>query len=350
MSSLTNTARYTKKTFKYGSIALVAMMILKIGYSAFTDYWKAAHPPPTPPPETRFGKLPKIKFPETETPLPTFSYRLQTIDGLPPNLPNVSNVYFVSQPGPNLLAIDRAKEKAKKNGFIDEPTRLSASLYRWQGKTSPPTTLEIDIITNSFKLSYPYREDSNLAGNYPPSNSKAISLARNLLANFGTTANDIQIDQSKITYLRLENGNLVGAIALSETQFLRINAYRTNLNDLPIMSPNPKQTLISFLISNSTDQKKAIVEANYIYHSIEREVFSNYPLKTAAQGWQELQNGHGYIANLGRNGDGQVTIRRIYLGYFESNISQKFIQPIFVFEGDNDFYAYVDAVDPSMTE
>ena len=350
MSSLTDTAYYAKKALKYGSIALIALMVLKVAYGAFISYWKAAHPLPSPPPEVKFGKLPKIKFPEVKTPLPSLTYRLQTIDGLPPNLPNVGNVYFVSQPGPNLLAIDRAKEKAKKNGFAEEPTLVSATLYQWQGKTNPPTSLEINIITNSFKLSYPYKNDPSLIGDYPPSNSKAVSLAQGLLANFGATANDIQIDQTKISYLRLENNNLVNAIALSETQFLRINAYRTNLNDLPILSPNPKQALISFLISNSPDQKKAIVEANYTYHPIEREVFSDYPLKAAAQGWQELQNSQGYIASLGRNGDGKITIRRIYLAYFESDEAQKFIQPIFVFEGDNDFYAYIDAVNPSMTE
>jgi len=154
----------------------------------------------------------------------------------------------------------------------------------------------------------------------------------------------------KVEFFKFQQGNLVPVIALSETQVARVNFFRKSLDELPILPPNPKKSLITFLITNSTDPNKKMVEANYTYNQIERETFSTYPLKSSAQAWQELQAGQGYIANLGNNQEGEITIRRIYLAYFESEQPQKFLQPIFVFEGDNSFYAYVSAVEPTMTE
>lgn len=353
MSTLLETAYYTRKAIKYGVIALVAFFILKFAYGIFLTHWKTAHPPPPPPPEVKFGKIPKIEFPTTHYPQPilNLTYYLQTIEGIPPNLPGVGKVYFMPQSAPNLLAVDRAKQRAQKIGFDQLPTRLSATAYRWEGKTDPPTTLELDVISGHFKLKYPYEDDQSLLTNQAfPSKPQVISLAQNFLTAFESLPLDLAQDQAEVEYLKFAGGRLVPVIALSEAQFARVNFFRKNLDDLPIFPPNPKQSLINFLISVSSDARKRIVEANYTYNQIERETFSTYPLKSSAQAWQELQAGQGYIANLGRNENGKIAVRRIYLTYFESEKAQRFLQPIFVFEGDNNFYAYVSAIDSTMTE
>jgi hypothetical protein len=47
---------------------------------------------------------------------------------------------------------------------------------------------------------------------------------------------------------------------------------------------------------------------------------------------------------MGDNAGGTVTIRRIYLGYYDSLTPQEFLMPIVVFEGDGGFLGYVQAV------
>jgi hypothetical protein len=42
--------------------------------------------------------------------------------------------------------------------------------------------------------------------------------------------------------------------------------------------------------------------------------------------------------------DSNVTIRKMYLAYYEPTTLTNYLQPIFVFEGDNNFVAYVSAV------
>jgi len=92
------------------------------------------------------------------------------------------------------------------------------------------------------------------------------------------------------------------------------------------------------------------VEISYVYFPVEKEIFGTYPLKPVTQAWNELQQGQGYIANLGQNEDGQVTVRKVYLGYYDADTPQHYLQPIYVFEGDKSFFAYVPAVEPKWTE
>ena len=40
----------------------------------------------------------------------------------------------------------------------------------------------------------------------------------------------------------------------------------------------------------------------------------------------------------------EIKIRRIYLAYYDAGIYTEFLQPIYVFEGDNDFVAYTPAI------
>ena len=353
MAGLTQTAYYTRKGIKYFALGLVLFTVLKFAWGMGLTWWKQQNPPPPPAPEVKFGKLPQIQFPAPQTNPSSLSYHLETIEGIPPNLPTLGRVYFMPEANPGVLALERAKEKAKQLGFGSEPQGLNETTYRFQNAAASPTTLEIDIISGNFKLFYPYSTDLDLLTNKTlPTDPQAIAEARSVLAKAGILTDDLKEGRSEVSYWRPEGGNLVPAISFSEADFVRIDLFRADVDDLPILPPNPKRANIYFLFSGSKQTEKRIVEAGFIYNAIDRELSSTYPLKTASQGWQELQAGQGYIANLGRNENGKITIRKIYLAYFEEGegSAQKFLQPIFVFEGDGDFLAYAAAVSPELTE
>ena len=48
--------------------------------------------------------------------------------------------------------------------------------------------------------------------------------------------------------------------------------------------------------------------------------------------------------NLGNNSKDRIVIRNISLAYYDSDEPQEYLQPIFIFEGDNDFVAYLPAI------
>jgi hypothetical protein len=102
--------------------------------------------------------------------------------------------------------------------------------------------------------------------------------------------------------------------------------------------------LVSFLISGASSKERRFVQINFTYNPIDRQRFETYPLKAVSSAWEELKAGGGYVAALGENTDGKIEITKVYLGYFEAETSQNFLQPIFVFEGRDNFWGFVSAV------
>jgi len=63
-----------------------------------------------------------------------------------------------------------------------------------------------------------------------------------------------------------------------------------------------------------------------------------------------MQGGKGYIANLGESQSGNIVIRNVSLAYYDADQPQNFLQPIYVFEGDNNFIGFVPAVSSQWME
>jgi len=351
MANLTETTYWTRKTIKLTTIALIVFIFLKISFKVASNIWRQLHPPPPPPPTVSFGKLPKIVFPPENLPLDKakISFKLETIEGGLPKLPTVGKVYFVSIRSANFLAPDRAISLAKKMGFPNQPKKKNENTYLWESEKL--TTLEMDINNLNFHLLYSFENDQEvLTGKNLPNGEQAVQEAKNFLVNTDLLAADLANGTAEFEYLRFSPSGFSPAPSLSEADFVRISLYRENLDDLRILPPNPKKSLIYFLFSGSRNSEKRIIEINYIHFPIEKEIFATYPLKPITQSWNELQLGKGFIANLGQNENGQITIRKIYLAYYDSETPQYYLQPIYVFEGDRNFFAYIQAVDPKWTE
>jgi len=352
MATLTETAYWTRKILKFGIIALVAFVFIRTSFKIGSNIWRQLHPPPPPPPTISFGKLPKLIFPPENLPLEKakISFKLETIQGVLPKLPEISKVYFMPVKGPNLLALERANTFAKNLGFQEPPEIINETNYRWKSKSSA-TILEMDINNLNFHLFYEYKQDQEvLMSKNLPTNQQAAQEVKNFLASNNLLEEDLANGTAEFEYLRFDGIELSPVNSLSEANFVRVYLFRENLDELKILPPNPKKSLISFLFSGSRTPGKRIVEINYNYYPIEKEIFSTYPLKPVNQAWNELQGGQGYIANFGQNESGQITIRQVYLAFYNSPQPQHYLQPIYVFEGDKDFWAYIPAIDPKWTE
>lgn len=350
MASLTITAYHTRRIVKYTAIGFVVFLVIRAGLGIFITYWKNAHPAPPPPPNMAFGKLPQIKFPQNISEQPNLSYKLETIEGTLPVFMAPVKVYFVPQSVPNLLALDRARELAASIGFLSEPVQVSERVFRFTGENSA-STLEIDIIDQKFKMTYDFTNDSEvLFEKKLPDELEAPLEAKNFLKKAGILKPELENGTTKVEFLKYYAPNFKPVISLSEADFIKVYLYQKNLDDLKILPPNPSQSLISFIFSGARNRAKRIIEINYFYNQASSDEVATYPLKTSQSAWQELTEGKGYIANLGNNPDGQITVRKLSLAYFEADTYQKFLQPIYVFEGDRNFIGYVPAVDSVWIE
>lgn len=350
MATLGETAIIARKVIRYGGIGLVVLMVGRVILTAAVAYYKKLNPPPPPPPDVKFGKLPKLIFPQKDQ--PTLTYTLETATGgLPPKMETQYKVFFMPIKKANLLAYDNAKAIANRLEFITEPTKLSATDYRWESNDPVPSVLTFNTITGAFVMDRKWQTDpSYLTPTLYYSDIQSIERTKNLLARVDLLPEDVKEGAAEEPiYLKAENGELTRAPSLSQAQFVQIDLYRTPIEDKKVINPSRDKGLISAVLALQREDDKQFINLTYNYFPVERETFAVYPLISASEAWQRMQKGQGFVASI-QDGVEATTVREVYLAYYDSDIPQQFMQPIYVFEGDNDFAGYVPAVSDQWIE
>ncbi len=346
MNQLSQVASISRKVIKYGSLTLVMMMIMRGMFGVAYKWWKITHPDPPPPPDVGFGKLPKLQFPKTQVKSSDYSYQLETPTGaLPTNLDKQIAVYFMPVKKPNLLAYDEAKNLARQLNFINEPLKLSESKYQWTGQVDGlPSKLTIDIITGAFKLEKKWQVDNSfLTPSMIISQDKAVQILKNQLSRLNLLVDDLDKGESKVSFWKVKNNQLVPAIALSKAQFVKVNLFRAAIQQIPVLTISPDKGLVRALIGLQKSEKKQIVDLEFKYFPVDKSQKAIYPLIGVSQAWQRLQAGKAYVAQKPQSSKKEIAISNIYLAYYDAEEPQEFLQPIYVFEGES-FRAYVPAI------
>ncbi|HSX48801.1 MAG TPA: hypothetical protein VLE44_00915 [Candidatus Saccharimonadales bacterium] len=341
MATLTQAAITTRKIVRYSIYLIIILIIGRIVLGLVVSVFKKVFPAPPPPPTVVFGKLPKLPFPDRKD-IPALTYTVQTPEGGLPQLAAQAKVYFMPSSKPDLLALDTAKQKAASLGFSTNAQAITQTLYKFSN--SPiPSTLQMNIVTGIFSISYDLNADPTPLAQKPPTPEGAASIARNFLSQGALLPDDLS-GQTTQEYLKVDNKRLVTAISLSEASLTKINLFRKDYDKLPSLTSNPNQANVWFILSGAQESGKQIIGVQYYYYPVDETQFATYPLKTSDIAMKDLQASKGYVANLGNNPSGSITVRRIYLAYYDSGTPMQFYQPVVVFEGDNGFVAYVPAV------
>lgn len=343
MATLTETALATRKFLKIASIGLGIFILFKFSLFIFNTYLRAVRPEPTAPPTVSFGKLPKIEFPEKLH--PELTLRLETPTGGTPNLGDRLEVFLMPTFRSNFLALEQAKTTAKKMDFNNPPKEITERRYRFESEEFLPSILEMDIINGSFILKRNWQADPTiLSDKQLPGKEQAAMSAKNFLREIGLFNEELNNARIEISYLTFGNGQYQTAASLSEADFVQADIFRPNINEHTVLPQDPQKGIIRIIFSGSREAAKQIIQAEYNYFPVNLNEFATYPIKSASQAWRELQTRQGFIANLGNNTSGVIAIRRIYLAYFDGEVSNGFLLPIIVFEGDNGFFGYIQAV------
>ncbi len=337
--SLTQTAYTSRKIIKFGGIGLITISLLwtisKIAYKAYL----AAHPPYYPP-TISYGILPKITFLEKITEPKTFILELPN-DEIP-TFSDQARVYIIYRPNTTFLALEEDKKTAANFGFAMKPVEIKPGIYEFRDDVLNKI-LTVNVLDGDFKMRYPYLSDQLLLVSEDlPTKDKAIEVALNFLSQGGKLTDDLKNGEKKVTYWKIEDGAIKATESQSQANAVRVDLFREYLNNLRLLSSNYDKTSVSILISGSKMDARKIIEFNFKDISVDRESYSTYPIKTAQEAINSLNTGKYWTAVDVENKE--VVIRRMYLAYFEPNALTNYLQPIYVFEGDNGFVAYVPAI------
>lgn len=350
-TTLTSATHVGRLFVKYGSITLVTLMVGRMLLVAGVAYWKATHPEPPPPPTVGFGVLPPIPFPkQKETDRPK-TYRLET--GLGSRLPELdldrAKVFLQPKSIPSLLADKEVKSIAAIYGFIFEPELLDSRTYRWTKTGQLDATLEIDVQNKNFlyKTNYLSKPELIVSTGKAPEEYEAVRRLKSFLDRTDLLSQDLATSEGKVRFLKSLGGELEEAFSLSDADFVQVNLDRPVVDEqFKMYNPDPKKGVITAIMSGVLSGQESIVDLEYHYRPIDETQVETYPVRSAKSAWQVLQSGEGYVADKGKTDE--AVVREVTLGYYEDwEFEQEYLQPIYVFTGDNNFVGYVPAVDPA---
>lgn len=344
--NLTRAAFLGRQTIKFGSILIVALIVGRVVFTAGWAYYKMLFPDPPPPPTVGFGILPPIRFPDQlETDKPQ-AYELEIPQSRMPQFSDRARVYLMQRSSLSLLADQRAKEIAADYGFVFQPTVLSNTLYRWTKSTPIQATLQMNVQNFSFDLTTDYLSRAELlSGGSLPNEGAAVNIVKAFVNNGQSLPKDIATSSGSVSYYKSLGGELEPAVSLSDADFLRVDIPRAPIDGTTrFFTPDGDVGALSGIVAAGLGGTDQIVELHYHYQPIDYAERHTYPLRTVTSAWQIVQAGEAYVVNKGT--DGTAIIRSVSLGYYDDPEEQDYMQPIYVFEGDNGFMAYVSAIDP----
>lgn len=343
MSSLANTTEKMRSILKIGGIAAGALFAIYLVVMIGIFIKNILFPPPPIEPVQGFGTLPEITF---EGPAPvTISYQLNTVTGrLPENLPDRMLVYKLSQPLPDLLSLENARSIAAASDFNSSEIKISDSVYQWTNLNTNAHIL-IDINTKDFEITSNIIASQNILLNSSlPELDRIERYVTDFLRGMQVDLTGLEFRPETNKYYTFSGSNFVEVDNILNAKAIRVNLFNKSVeNDLGTFSfvyPQIDAPLVSLLVSFPSSSRMIVLEGKS-YNKIVTEESSDYPIKSIANAYEELQRGLGYLYNPENLPSVQIT--DAYLAYYLDEDSYEFAQPVYVFEGVN-ARGYVSAV------
>ncbi len=280
-------------------------------------------------------------------------FTLDNIDGKPVTATDAANVYLLLEPPTSRFGADeKAHLMAKSLGVDVEAVRPrilgSQSIY-----TDPTQKLKVDLESFNFTYEYLFEDDASIfESTTVPTSVEAESRAKSVLTQLDVYPRELAVGQTNVIYFSFDpQSKQVKTIqtgAASSTQdtpnMVEIDFSRPDLNGIPVVSPSYYNTQNYVLMTFYTNNDYKVLKAQVQYQERSSDQIGIYPLRTGEEAYADLQQGRGYVVQNPTK-QKNITIKKMFLAYFDSEQTQQYLQPVYVFLGDeNNFVAYVPAV------
>lgn len=326
--TLTQTAILTKQVIIVSVIALVLGIVSLIGYNLWHAYYLAHLPVVEEKPDNKFGLLPQPDFPQGNVATSNFSYSLDTTTGGLPKLgvdkgfEKIIKVYFVTQTFATLLSPDKSQALAEKFNIVLLPEILSETKFRFRDKNK---SLLVDLDTGNFS----YSNEATISGQQTlDDDNKLVSDFKKVLSDLGVLKENIGNSRSKV--VRFEN------------KTAQISLWPASINDKFVYTADYNKALINASVAGSADKLDDYQSLNFTNYQIDISTSATYLLKTPESAFDDLKLGKGIVIIEPKNP--QVSISSVSLGYYLPDNYSPYLQPIYIFEGEN-FVAFVSAIE-----
>ncbi len=292
-----------------------------------------------------FNKIKPLQIPETGT-SGNFSYVIDTLDGTTniENATSAASVFFLQKPAATFGFLDEIYNMAKTAGIDTEVTKhtLVDRLATFDdGKR------KIVINIDTFNFSYEYyldRDDTLFSRDLGTSVNGVQSLGGTFLGKLGKYNQELSQGKRNQIFLRYdkESRQISSLEDSAGSNMVEVDYYRPDIGPYPVVTTtyyNSPHYVIAAMRGTSLD----IVKAQIAYFERSKDQVGIYPLRTSDQAFEDLKTGKGLVISSSQP-DGEVKIKKVFLAYYDPDTYQEYMQPVYVFLGENKFVAYVMAV------
>ncbi len=345
--SLTEASYYFRKIAPFAILGAIVVFIIYYGIQLVILLIQLQQPPATPVSQIVnpvFGAIPRPIILDS-TPSAGLTYILDTIDGVTVSASPAANVYFLPK-APARLGFKENVFLMAKNLEIN--TELAN--YERQGDkavfTDAKNSFVVDVNSYNFDYEYLYlaNENERLAEAYIPSTETINEKAVEILSKVGRYPAELARGKRNIVYLAFnpQTDELTVVDKPENANLVEVDFYREDIDSLPAASPRYFNSP-NYLVLLFDNQGHKVVKAKVSFFERSTEQIGVYPLKNGDQAWEDFTAGNGYIVS-GGEGLSQINIKRMFVAYFDPDVAQDYLQPIYVFMGENNFVGYVPAL------
>ncbi|MCX7955978.1 MAG: hypothetical protein N2593_02660 [Patescibacteria group bacterium] len=342
--SLTEVSYYLRKALPLLLIFGIFFLIIFYSFKLFLLYSELNKPKPAIAPKN-FGR---INAPEIldSTSSANFSFILDNIEGKPVTTTDSAKVYFVPKSSTRFGYREKIYLMAKTFGFDTEKNthRLVDNFAFFEDDIKK---LKIDI--TNFNFTFESIPNKNYILNYQthiPSEKEIENKAIDFLRKINKYPDELAKGISKIIYIKYDPNfeSYVNVENKKDANLIEVDFYRQYPDGVPVFSPkffNSQNYVVLMFLNENNDYQ--VIKSQIAFFEKSDSQYDIYPIKSAELAWEELIKGKGKVvaATLGKK---DIVIKKIEIGYYDFDSYQSFLQPVYLFLGEDNFAAYVPAI------
>ncbi len=127
-----------------------------------------------------------------------------------------------------------------------------------------------------------------------------------------------------------------------EANLVEVDFYRPDIDEYPIVSPKYFNSQ-NYVLLVFYEEGFKILAAQVRFFEKSEEQVGIYPLITGREAYEKLKTGRAYIVTFPKDTK-DIIIKKMFLGYLDPDVYQTYLQPVYIFLGDDNFVSYVAAI------
>lgn len=340
--TLTELSYYSRRFMPFVVLLFLILLIFYYSIKLFFIYLASTQPKKiyTNP---IFGKIKKPYLKEASSSA-GFNFTLDTIEGRPITATESAKVYFLPPTVTRFGYREKIYLMAKTFGF-DTTTVKHQLVDKEATFTDGKQKLTVDITNFNFRYDYYFEDEPELfSNNLIPSKKEIENRSIDFITSTGRYPNELAKGKININLLRYnpQENNFTLTTQSNEANVVEVNFYRPDIDNTTIVTPGFPSSQ-NYVILTFYESGFKVLRAQVKFFEKSEDQVGIYPLITGELAWDKLKKGEGLLITA-PTFKKDIIIKNMFLAYFDPDVYQDFLQPVYVFLGQPNFVAYVPAV------